>query len=123
MQDMWVWSLGQEDPLEEGMANHSSILAWETPRTEGPLELQFISLQSWTQWKWLSTPVSVYNVILHVCFLSQNPWTNQESSVKHQAASISSKCPSLEPVSGLSYFNQQPIIFQKLYLVSEMGFY
>ena len=31
-----VWSLGQEDPLEEGMATHSSILAWRIPRTEEP---------------------------------------------------------------------------------------
>ena len=34
MQDMWVWYLGQEDPLEEGMAAHSSILAWRIPWTE-----------------------------------------------------------------------------------------
>ena len=31
---MWVWSLGREDPLEEEMAAHSSILAWRTPWTE-----------------------------------------------------------------------------------------
>ena len=31
---MWVQSLSQEDPLEEGMATHSSILAWEIPWTE-----------------------------------------------------------------------------------------
>ena len=31
-----VQSLGQEDPLEEGMATHSSILAWEIPWTEEP---------------------------------------------------------------------------------------
>ena len=30
-QEMWVQSLGQEDPLEEGMATHASILAWEIP--------------------------------------------------------------------------------------------
>ena len=36
MQEMWVWSLGQEDPLEEEMATHSSILAWKTPWTEEP---------------------------------------------------------------------------------------
>ena len=30
-QDMWVQSLGQEDPLGQGMASHSSILAWRTP--------------------------------------------------------------------------------------------
>ena len=33
---MWVWSLGQEDPLEEGMATHSSIPAWGIPWTEEP---------------------------------------------------------------------------------------
>ena len=33
---MWVWSLGQEDPLEEGMATHFSILAWRIPWTEEP---------------------------------------------------------------------------------------
>ena len=31
---MWVWSLGQENALEEEMATHSSILAWEIPWTE-----------------------------------------------------------------------------------------
>ena len=40
-----VWSLGQEDPLEEGMATHSSILAWRIPRTEEPGGLQSIQLQ------------------------------------------------------------------------------
>ena len=35
MQETWVWFLGQEDPLEKEMATHSSILAWETPWTEG----------------------------------------------------------------------------------------
>ena len=37
---MRVQSLGQEDPLEEGMATHSSILAWEIPWTEEPGGLQ-----------------------------------------------------------------------------------
>ena len=34
MQEMWVQSLGEEDPLEKGMATHSSILAWRIPWTE-----------------------------------------------------------------------------------------
>ena len=34
--ETWVRSLGWEDPLKEGMATHSSILAWRTPRTEEP---------------------------------------------------------------------------------------
>ena len=35
-QELWVRSLGLEDPLEEGMATHSSILAWRIPWTEEP---------------------------------------------------------------------------------------
>ena len=35
--EMWVRSLGREDPLEEEMANHSSILAWENPWIEEPV--------------------------------------------------------------------------------------
>ena len=34
MQETWVPSLGREDPPEEGMATHSSLLAWRIPRTE-----------------------------------------------------------------------------------------
>ena len=37
---MWVQALGWEDPLEEGRATHSSILAWRIPRTEEPGGLQ-----------------------------------------------------------------------------------
>ena len=36
MQETWVRSLGREDPLEEGMATHSSIFAWRIPWTEEP---------------------------------------------------------------------------------------
>ena len=36
MEGTWVRSLGREDPLEEGMATHSSILAWRIPRSEEP---------------------------------------------------------------------------------------
>ena len=44
-QEMWVRSLSQEDPMEEEMALHSSILAWEIPWTEGPGGLQSMGLQ------------------------------------------------------------------------------
>ena len=40
MQETQVRSLGQEDPLEKGMATHSSILAWRIPLTEEPGGLQ-----------------------------------------------------------------------------------
>ena len=45
MQETWVQSLGWEDSLEEGMATHSSILAWEVPWTEEPGGLQSVGLQ------------------------------------------------------------------------------
>ena len=45
-QETQLRSLGQEDPLEEGMATHSSILAWRIPWTEEPGGLQAIGLQS-----------------------------------------------------------------------------
>ena len=40
MQETWVWSLGQEDTLEKGMASHSSIVAWKIPWTKEPSGLQ-----------------------------------------------------------------------------------
>ena len=45
MQETWVQSLGQEDPLEKEMAIHSSILAWEIPWTEESGWLQPMGLQ------------------------------------------------------------------------------
>ena len=49
MQETWVLSLGEEDPLEEGMATDSSILAWKIPRDRGT---QWTSIRgivkSWT---------------------------------------------------------------------------
>ena len=45
MQETWVCSLGQEDPLEEKMATHFSILAWKIPRTEEPGGLQSMGSQ------------------------------------------------------------------------------
>ena len=45
IQETWVWSMGQEDSLEEGMAPHSSILAWRIPRTEEPAGLQSMGSQ------------------------------------------------------------------------------
>ena len=46
MRETQVLSLGQEDPLEEGMATHSSILAWRVPWTEEPGGLQSMGLPS-----------------------------------------------------------------------------
>jgi len=45
MWETWVLSQGREDPLEEGMATYSSILAWRIPWTEEPGRLQSMELQ------------------------------------------------------------------------------
>ena len=52
MQEAWVQFLGQKDPLEKETATHSSIPAWETPRTEEPGGLQSMGLQRvWHDWE------------------------------------------------------------------------
>ena len=55
MEETWVWSLGQEDPLEEGMSTYSSILAGRTPWTEEPGGIQSMGSHSRTWLKRVST--------------------------------------------------------------------
>ena len=45
MQETWIQSLGQEEPLEKEIATHSSILAWRIPRTEELGRLQSMGWQ------------------------------------------------------------------------------
>ena len=45
MQKTQVWLLGHEDPLEEGMATHSSVLTWRMPQTEEPVSIHSMGLQ------------------------------------------------------------------------------
>ena len=62
-QEMWVWSLGREDPLEKEIAIHSSPLAWEIPWTEELGGLQFMQSQR-VGHDWVHT-----HVYFQVCFL------------------------------------------------------
>ena len=56
MQETWVRSLGQVDPLEEGLATHSSILAWRIPMDRGAWRATVHGItKSQTQLEWLST--------------------------------------------------------------------
>ena len=55
MQETWVRSLGQEDPLEKEMAIHSSILAWRIPWMEKPSRLQSTRLQR-VRHDWATSP-------------------------------------------------------------------
>ena len=62
MQETWVWSLGQEGPLEKGMAIHSSVFAWKIPWTEECGGLQSMGSQSRP---WLSTHTHVSPMIAY----------------------------------------------------------
>ena len=73
IQETWVWSVGQEDPLEKEMAPHSSILAWRIPWTEDPGELQSTGSQSRTR---LSDFTSLSRCCHHVlCLVTQSSST------------------------------------------------
>ena len=76
MQDTWVQSLGQEDPLEKGKATHSSILAWRIQWTEELSRLQFMESQG-VQHDWLTHKgQKVIAVQLLSCvWLFGTPWT------------------------------------------------
>ena len=60
VQETWVPSLGQEDPLQKEMATHFSILAWRTPWTEEPGGLQSMELQRVVECK--ATEFSVFSL-------------------------------------------------------------
>ena len=77
-----VWSLGWEDPLEEGMAIHSSILAWRIPWTEEPGRLQSMRSQSWRWLKQHSThqwKESQKELLTVKCFRQNVPHNFRES--------------------------------------------
>ena len=71
IQETWVQSLGREDPLEKGMATHSSILAWRIPWTEEPGGLQS------TGHKELDTTehTCMYRYELFFSYKDMTPWT------------------------------------------------
>ena len=90
VRETWVWSLGQEDPLEEEIATCSSVLAWRTPWTEEPGGLQSVGPQSmqpqrvghdgatsttsvfWILWGWAGDSNCSYGS--HVQFLKDIWW-------------------------------------------------
>ena len=63
MRETWVQSLSQEDPLEYGMATHSSVLAWRIPWTKEPGELQSMGWQR-VRHDWASNTHTVAVLIL-----------------------------------------------------------
>ena len=77
-QEMRVWSLGREDPLEEEMTTHSSILAWRIPWTEKPGGLQSIGSQNvchdWTHTHTPAQSVQLLEGELAGCTLAPPTW-------------------------------------------------
>ena len=65
MWETWVWLLGQEDPLEEGRATHSSILAWRIPWTEESGGLQSMGLQR-VGHNWMANTDIYAGQIIHI---------------------------------------------------------
>ena len=74
-QEAWVWCLGREDPLEEGMAIHSTILVWRIPWTEKTTVHRIA--KSWTRLKQLCTPAQVSLIrVSQVALVVKNPPAN-----------------------------------------------
>ena len=66
-QEMWVRSLDQEDPLEEGTATYSSILAWRIPWTEDPGRLQSVGSQRFEYvWSDLAAATAYMCACIHI---------------------------------------------------------
>ena len=78
MQETWVQSLGQEDPLEKEMATHSSIPTWEIPWTEDLGWLQSMGLQrvrhdgAYTWHGHLSLSQDLDNILLLIIIFNSN---------------------------------------------------
>ena len=73
MQETWVWSLGQEDPLEKGMATHSNIPTWRIPWTEEPGGLESMGLQRVRQ-DWVAHTFT-FIVMITIPVTLSNHWT------------------------------------------------
>ena len=74
MQEMQVWALGWEDPQEEAMATHLSILAWRIAWTKEPGRLQSIVLQraghNWSDLTWANRTLLHFRLFLHLLSFS-----------------------------------------------------
>ena len=101
VQDTWVWSLGWEDPLEEGMATHSIILAGKISWTEEPGGLWSMGLQrvrhNWSEWT--HTHTRTHHMFIDDC--------------KYAATKSLQSCPTLcDPIDGSPPGSPVPGILQ-----------
>ena len=78
-----VWSPGWEDPLEEEMATHSSILAWRIPRSEEPGGLHVVAKSR--------IRLSTLHTLCFNCSLVKGLWINKSNDLKRQKLQFSLK--------------------------------
>ena len=127
MQETWVQSLGWEDPLEEGMATHSSILAWRTPMERISWGLPSMRSQ-WVRHNWVtthSTHIWIVIIMFFSCSLAKslyslvwlqmeqhktkkleaNEWFSEEHSIPVNICDLKKKYIYLTTL-GLSYNTQ-----------------
>ena len=106
MQEMRVRSLGWEDPLEEGMATHSSVIAWRIPWTEEPGGLQSMGSQRVVVSKEKPRQVPRFGI-------SEGKHTGTPSKAAAAAAKLLQSCPSLcDPIDGSPPGSPVPGILQ-----------
>ena len=89
MQETWVWSLGWEDPLQEGMATHSSILTWKIPMDTGTWQATVHEVTtSQTQ---LNDYQSKYNIIIDFHVMARtvdSEWTLLGALLRQQMSNV-----------------------------------
>ena len=99
-QEIWVRSLGREDPLEKVMANHFSILAWEIPWTEDPGGLQSMGSQ------WDTTECALIQTLTSLRVSNLTPRNHREKSWKNHWMHLSLEQikPAISLMFSLCYF-------------------
>ena len=125
---MQAWFLGWEDLLEEGMATHSSILAWKIPWTEEPGRLQSVRSQSQTRLKRLSSSMilnipwrMVYRVAwIYLLSFRMYLLFSYLIIIKSVKQNVWNSCtPLLDPwhlqwISSALHFQQMPYLFHRV---------
>ena len=106
VQETWVWSLGQEDPLEKEMATHSSTLAWKIPWTEEHNRLQSMGLQR-VRHDWATSLHFTYSKSPRLCsvlYLNSYLWCRQNGLFKKDSVVLSR--PGVKLFGGSSFLGK-----------------
>ena len=115
LQETRVRSWGREDPLEKGMATHSSILAWRIPQTEEPGGLQFMGSQR-VRHDWVTKHTHRYTFWIYFGVWSKTKMKFIFFFIKKWLSSY------LVPFPGKTYFPRQGIAFPPFLYFFEIHF-